>query len=787
MSGCNTERWTLEELCSALQNQNKDNKRIVVPMFQRGLRWNKSQKQTFIDSLERGYPVGTMLFYEQITTDSRTYILVDGLQRSNCIRSYINNPSEYLGESSISDLCCEKILQAIEKDIEQSDYEIIKEIVLEFIRERKTFKNLQYFDVAKKIIKKYGSSLENADKLINIFTDFFSELQKRYDNIASTVIPVIVYTGDSKNLPDIFDRINSKGTPLDQYEVYAASWPVDKKFKIDNNEIIEHIINKYESFINDGYIIEGYSRNAIRNNHLVSAFEYLFGLSRYIASKYEALAFNTNISVDAVNPLAYELVNACLNDSNKIATLYENIYSLDVNLLEKQIENAIEFVLQAISPIAKFKSNKHRGKNKIYHSKFQIMSMISTTFKEMFKHGAESDTWKENKKILQKNLLHYYIYDILTDWWSEGGTGKIYQVAKPNRYLSNIPPQTWAVALNGYFEKTIQRKECEKIASVKSEEYVFLNAIYLNTFTALDQLSVSRFDIEHIAPKKQMQNLIKACHTKDIGLPISCVANLCYLPEAANRSKGALNFYQDKKYLKDENLEDIENKYSFTTQDSLEWMDMPYENPNDFALLKEEYTTFLRKRFECLKRKFCKSLEIEYVEADIDNFEDTNIRDLEKISDKTINKRSDKSSPFIKAFSKTTGIELERIKGNSYRSIDKKQGFFISTSKDYHQGNRSKYWFAYRKNYHIDEFKEQFYLYGCDDPNTIICLPKRVIESYLDNLNVSVDEEGNISHWHIVFFKDNDGKMTMLLSKPEIKEIDITEYLLEKYKRYIAP
>lgn len=42
----------------------KDNKRIVVPMFQRGKRWKKAQEQKFIDSLIKGYPVGTMLFYE---------------------------------------------------------------------------------------------------------------------------------------------------------------------------------------------------------------------------------------------------------------------------------------------------------------------------------------------------------------------------------------------------------------------------------------------------------------------------------------------------------------------------------------------------------------------------------------------------------------------------------------------------------------------------------------------------------------------------------------------------
>jgi hypothetical protein len=36
MAGCTCENWTLQDLSSALQDMHKDNKRIVVPMFQRG-------------------------------------------------------------------------------------------------------------------------------------------------------------------------------------------------------------------------------------------------------------------------------------------------------------------------------------------------------------------------------------------------------------------------------------------------------------------------------------------------------------------------------------------------------------------------------------------------------------------------------------------------------------------------------------------------------------------------------------------------------------------------------
>jgi hypothetical protein len=781
MAGCNIEKWSLEELNSALQDKHKDNKKIVVPMFQRGLRWDKDRKKTFIDSLEKGYPVGTMLFYEQNEDSGRSYILVDGLQRSNCIRGYINNPAEYLSVTSISDDCCKRILSALHREGQSSDYINIRKIVLDFIKRQQTYKNLQYFEVAENIVKFFESDYESIHMLIDIFKDFFLELQSRYDTIASAIIPVIVYTGDSTNLPEIFDRINSKGTPLDQYEVYAASWPVEKKFKINNSDIIEHVINKYETFIDEDYIVHGYNKDTLRNEHMVNAFEYLFGLSRYLAKKYNELNFHEKLQSDEVNPMAFELVNACLNDSNKISVLYNQIYAIDVIKFEKSLESVIDFVISAISPVIHFKSNKHNGKNKNHHSKFQIMSMISTTFKEMYKSGDYThvaDDWTDKKNKLLRNLLQYYIYDILTDWWSEGGTGKIFAVAKPNKYMSDISAQAWAVALNSYFEKTMQRIESDKVASPKGEDYILLNTIYMNVFTAKDQLSIDNFDVEHIAPKKQMQNLIRACKKQGEGLPISSIANLCYLPEAANRSKKELNFYQDKKYLKYVNLDEIENKYSFTSQEDLDWMDMPYDGPNDFSFLKDEYTKYLRNRFETMKKMFCESLKIEMVDIDTQEFEESKQEDHVLTPD-ILNMKRDLPSPFLKHFVEVTGKQLLRIKGNTLQSLDGNEGYYISVSKDYHQGERSKYWFGYHKNHLWDNCEHKFYMFGCEQTNNLIVMPLEFLESFLDNFNISTDEDGEINHWHIVIFKDKDDRYTLMLSKPEIREIDITKYLLQ--------
>ena len=778
MAGCTCENWTLQDLSSALQDMHKDNKRIVVPMFQRGKRWSKTQEQVFIDSLIKGYPVGTMLFYETFEDNKRTYILVDGLQRGNSIKKYMTNPTEFFYDDSISEEFCKRVLDIIKQNVTTND-NTIRSIINNFINKQKSFKNLQYFSVAKEIADVFEAGYEPLEELIEIISVFFEERQDLYDKIARAVIPVIVYTGDVNNLPDIFDRINSKGTPLDQYEVYAAAWPVNEKYVISNTDIIENVVRKYDSFVEDGFRIHGYSREEMRSTRKVNAFEYLFGFSKYLVNKYEILGFNKSIPDDTVNPLAYELINACLNDADHIRTLYKNLREVNLDILETAVCNAIEFVNSAISVVTRFKGNS-RNAGKIFHSKYQVLSMISTTFKEMYANGQYlklADTWNERKTVVAKNLVQYYVYDIITNYWSEGGTGKIHAAAKPNRYLIEISSRAWMVALDSFFEHSMLRSETKKVASPKSEEYVILNCIYLKTFTAMDQLSIDRFDIEHIAPKEQMRKLTESCNGE--GLPISCIANLCYLPEYINRSKQDKNFYQDKKYLCHVKLEEVESKYSFTEAEDLEWMDMPYE-ATDFQVLKEYYTEYCTKRFDKIKHLFCDSLGIPYEMLDDAPQEVTKTVVAVPNAEPQLSKKVKFADKCIIKLAKNQGVELVKVGRSTYVTADGKKGFVITTSKVYKQGKRDKYWFAYRRNplENLKTCEEQFVVFGCKDENTMVRLPVSFIEKHIDRLNISKDEDGLIKHWHIGLFKDVDGKMTWMMSKPDIEELNIESFIL---------
>ena len=181
----------------------------------------------------------------------------------------MTNPTEFFYDSNISDDFCQSVLQIVNANV-SANYNVVRSILTDFIKKQKSFKNLQYYKPAKDIADRFNAGATPIGALIDVIAQFFEERQALYDQIASTVIPVIVYHGEEENLPEIFDRINSQGTPLDQYEVYAAAWPVNKRFKVSNTAIVECAIKKYDAFVEDGFVIHGYDREKMRSSKEVN-------------------------------------------------------------------------------------------------------------------------------------------------------------------------------------------------------------------------------------------------------------------------------------------------------------------------------------------------------------------------------------------------------------------------------------------------------------------------------------------------------------------------------------
>ena len=121
-------------------------------------------------------------------------------------------------------------------------------------------------------------------------------------------------------------------------------------------------------------------------------------------------------------------------------------------------------------------------------------------------------------------------------------------------------------------------------------------------------------------------------------------------------------------------------------------------------------------------------------------------------------------------------------KHRTFKTADNKKGYVVISSKMYPQVDKEKYWFGYRdKRFEdIEDCEEQYMVLGCRSQNLVVIrFPRSFVEQNLNMLNTSIDSAtGEVTHYHLVILKNSDGKMTMLLSKPILKEIDISEYVV---------
>ena len=120
-------------------------------------------------------------------------------------------------------------------------------------------------------------------------------------------------------------------------------------------------------------------------------------------------------------------------------------------------------------------------------------------------------------------------------------------------------------------------------------------------------------------------------------------------------------------------------------------------------------------------------------------------------------------------------------KNGAYTTDNGEKGYVLLSSKMYPEGDKEKFWFGYRLNRFeaLEQCKEQYCVLICRNKTTlIVSLPRTFIDEIKDGCNTSVDDEGNVKHYHLVIHKHMDGKVTLLLSKPYLKRVDISKYVV---------
>lgn len=786
MSKRTTEIWTLQEINDALLNLEHEEKKIVIPRFQRGQRWKPEQEESFIDSVRKGYPVGTLLFYKTVETDDvgrikEVYTLVDGLQRSTAVSHYLQAPMKYFSEKDVTEEFVNDVFSLLGfPEIQKANLKpIIIENYVNYIQGLKSYNNPQTYALAMSIYNSIAvPNNEKIGEMIECLSKHLQETIQKHNEIAKSEIPAVVYTGDENDLPEIFNRINSKGTPLNQYEIYAASWPQKKTVEVRNTDIVNHVLAKYDALNDDIYSIKGYDRDAIRRSKRLTLFEYVFGLGKWLSASFPLVSFDKHLKADEVTPIGFELLDACFFDTKKIGEIYKRLQNLNVNHLEKALTDCILTVDKIVSPITRFKGNKRKDEIKPIYAKNQILSIIAFVFREKYSFSDlrhPKTDWNEKEELIKKRIFAHFVFDIISVEWDQGSS-KLHQAIVTGKYNEDIVSSAWESSLTNMYEKEKLSQERSSVRKASNADIAFLNCIYLNKFTAMDQLSLERFDIEHIATKDLMKDLIQKS-SQSGGLPISCIANLCYLPEYENRAKGKKTFYQDTSYLNRVTLKEIEEKYSFTTYDDLEWVELPFVM-GDFDDLKDEYLNFLDKRFEIQKRKFYDVMGIN--PSVIGTVKTADQSAKAKPTKKEKYSSTNKYQPIIDGLEKHFGCKLKIVSRTVVASQDKNNGSVMAYSKMYPQGSRRKYWFALHptKMEQCALYNNRYYTFACPEDNIAVSIPFEELNKHIKELNISKSKDTGNIYYHIVLFVDNKN-VSWFLSRPGNREIDISDFAFE--------
>lgn len=598
------EEYFVNEFVDSLKKEE-----IILPRFQRDLVWSNTQIVELADSLKKGIPFGTFLL-----AGEKPHKLLDGLQRANAITKIYHEPQKFFRKDQVPQEIIDQVKELFINHgatfPEDYDEGLRNDIAAWVTNQKDTnpAKNFNAFMLGKHLFSLFSVKVDGElpYKASEILSPLIESIVDEINNIGSIKIPCIIYKGSDEHLPLIFEKINSTGTKLSRFQIFAANWADNLLPRLKDEEIKRIVFREYESRIKEGNInIEHFSEiEAEFLEQDLNLYEYLLGLGMVMEKAFPYLFFNKGDSI------GFTLTSACLQGSIR------KIYGLDKIIddrfnftgYKKALLDSIKIVFDTLRPFICLKINKSKSdKNEnpiIFHSDYQIISFVAKVFREKYNlETFESDDNWNTKKAWIDNIPFHYLYDQIEDNWRGSGDKRIEDMLDSPRYRSVISKAAWEKNLLDWFRDKEMTKNQSRRTSIDSKDILFLNYIYTHVFTNFEVEGNVQFHLEHLIPVKTLTSFLASGKYKNGGLPISAISNLCYLEAELNQKKGNKTIYE---YIKDQpdklDISKIEEKCTFTKESDMDFVDLLTGNQDEGW--DDFYFEFLNKRFATLINKF---------------------------------------------------------------------------------------------------------------------------------------------------------------------------------------
>ena len=618
--------WTVNELIDATSANPQRGRKVTIPRFQRRLVWNRKKREMLIDSIKKGYPFGSLLMYKE-TDDAgemEHYKLIDGLQRTQALRHYASSPNSSFTKTDLSDELIELVAQELDRVSEMdisSQQTQIRSAMLRWIWDSQGFSEADGWGIAGLVNMLISEILELEADTYEFYTanrellsdnrpfkvwvtNFLNSIQEESD-IGKAEVPIIIFTGSSRELSTVFELLNTQGAKLTRYEIFAAQW-LDHRQPIKNEEIIAAIWKKYAALEDHGFTLDVAQEAPDEQSRLkreYTLFEYLFGLGQYLSHKYPHL-FKA-VKVDQPSSAGFNLMAACLrlHTASEMEKLPKAIHGLDRTTLEAYLLESVGFVNNTMQPALSLHPYE-QTKISYYHGELQIISMIAAAFQARYNKNdlSVSRDWEDKRGELRKHIPMYYLYDILRNNWVGSGRNRLYDMVSNERYLK--PPLTkalWSQDLSIWFNSHINNRH-HKNRYVKDDypEYLLLRYIYARRFS---KANTQTYHLHHIVPIVRL--LAPPSHYSASEGPINTIGNLALLEEADDIAQGDRTFIEELNRRRSNGAfsvgqyRDELSKYEKLLICKAD--DLPSE------LSRHSFENFLSRRFERLKEAFINS------------------------------------------------------------------------------------------------------------------------------------------------------------------------------------
>ena len=225
---------------------------VQIPAFQRDFVWREKDKLDLFDSLKRGYPIGSILFWQptksygerkkigpyyipSMQNQPITYIL-DGFQRLSTIFGCLINPNKTNLEVDRNEL--EKEF-SIYYDLEEEEFFIPR-----------TLSKIEPHQIPLYVLIDTFEFIAFSQKLAH--KPNFDELFYRAQVLATTLVDfslpsIDIIGGEIDEAVEIFSRINSKGTNISSDWILSAlTYNQDKNFRLGS--VIDQLVDDLSSF-----------------------------------------------------------------------------------------------------------------------------------------------------------------------------------------------------------------------------------------------------------------------------------------------------------------------------------------------------------------------------------------------------------------------------------------------------------------------------------------------------------------------------------------------------------